>query len=97
MRAGFGRCLIGREMDEEPLASSFNLLDSLAGEGMFVICLRYQSVFGLKAGDGLAGEGAAERTGGAVDCVALRHELIGCRIQQSVPGQEAARLYSETR
>lgn len=72
MRAG--------EVDQKPLAAGFYFGDDLAGEGLVIVGTGDQGVGGFEAGNGLAGEGTAESTGGSIDGIAFRHCAFPLRV-----------------
>jgi hypothetical protein len=64
------------KIDEHPLAARFDAVDMLASERRVVVEAREQRVIRTEAGDGPAGEGAAQCARGAKDGIAFGHSLL---------------------
>ena len=64
---------VAGEMDEQPFAVGFDFFDGAAGDGRVDFDAFEFGEDGFEGGDGLVGERAVERAGGAEDCVAFRH------------------------
>jgi hypothetical protein len=81
---------VAGEMDEEPFSVGFDFFDGAAGDGRVDFDAFEFGEDGFERGDGLIGERAMERAGGAEDCVAFRHgERVDSR-QLKVEREEKA-------